>query len=148
MFRTIYSQDEGGNCKYICILSQRTDAGNFNFFVANMQASFKLSPDLLVVRKTTSYLGGLFSSSHDEIKKNPHRLQPDDLSTLLDYFDMIAMDRFMEYIHSMPKAMALHADKPALQTIDEFNALTGAIQSSWNLFKSIFSSDKKSEIIN
>lgn len=133
MFRTIYSQDEGGNCKYICILSQKTDAGNFNFFVANMQASFKLTPDLLVIRKSTSYLGGLFSSSQDEIKKSPHNLKPDDLSTLLDYFDLIAFDRFMEYIHSMPKVAPHMLNKPTLKTIDEFNALTSAVTSAWSL---------------
>jgi hypothetical protein len=40
MFRTLYSEDSTGNCKYICILSQKTDEGKFNFFVANMAASF------------------------------------------------------------------------------------------------------------
>ncbi len=62
MFRTLYSEDSTGNCKYICVLSQKTDAGKYSFFVANMAASFKLSPDLLVVRKTKSYFGGLFKS--------------------------------------------------------------------------------------
>jgi hypothetical protein len=101
MFRTLYSEDSTGNCKYICILSQKTDAGKYNFFVANMAANFMLSPDLLVVKTTKSYLGGLFKDEHVTIKHSPHKLSPDDLSTLLDYFDLVAFGRFRTYISSI-----------------------------------------------
>jgi len=74
MFRAMFSVDEGGNNKYICIMTMRHPENKFSFLVADMKATFKLSPDLLIVRHSTSYLGGLFTSSNDEIRKVPHAI--------------------------------------------------------------------------
>ena len=72
-----------------------------------MDADFVLSPDLIVMRNTKSILGGLFSSENDQVKEVPHTLTPADLSTLLDYFDMIAFERFTAFLHTQPVLSSL-----------------------------------------
>ena len=62
MFRTMFSVDQGGNDKYVCIMTIRHPGNKYSFLVADMTATFALSPDLLLIRHTTSILGGLFSS--------------------------------------------------------------------------------------
>jgi hypothetical protein len=98
----MFSVDVGGNNKYVCLMTMRHPGNKFSFLVADMQATFQLSPDLLIVRHSTSFLGGLFSSSHDEIKSVPHAITMPELGTLLDYFDMIAFDRFLTFLHNHP----------------------------------------------
>jgi len=44
----------------------------------------------------------LFKSSNDEIHRVPHTVSLKDLGTLFDYFDLIAFDRFITFIHNHP----------------------------------------------
>jgi trans-2-enoyl-CoA reductase len=61
-----------------------------------MKNSFKVAPDLLILRNSKSSFGGLFSSTSEKVVKIPHAMTPEDLQQLLDYFDLIAMNRFMK----------------------------------------------------
>jgi ornithine carbamoyltransferase len=71
------------------------------------------------------------------------------LNSLLDYFDLIAFDRFMKYIQSFPTLMALRSnEKHALQGLADFDALVSSVDKAYDVVKKIFASDKKTEIIN
>jgi hypothetical protein len=75
-------------------------------------------------------------------------LSLEDLNTLIDYFDMIAFDRFMSYIHSISSIMATKAvEKPALSGLAEFDLLVSSIDKAYDVVKKIFASDTKTEII-
>lgn len=78
----------------------RNPGNKYSFLVAYMTATFQLSPDLIITRSSTSYLGGLFTFESDKIKRIPHAITLIELGTLLDYFDLIAFDRFITFIHN------------------------------------------------
>jgi hypothetical protein len=61
-----------------------------------MKNSFEFAPDILIVRDSKSSWGGLFKKSNERIERIPHSMTPVDLQQLLDYFDLVAFDRFMK----------------------------------------------------
>lgn len=105
MFRTMYSVDKGGDCKYICMMSMAHADNKYSFLVADMSSTFALTPDLIIKRNSKSLLGGLFEWESTTINQVPHTVTKDDLDVLLNYFDMIAFERFTKFLHSTPKAL-------------------------------------------
>ena len=61
-----------------------------------MNNNFEIAPDLLIMRDSKSILGGMFGSSRERIERVPHSMTPDDLQEMLDFFDLIAFERFMK----------------------------------------------------
>jgi hypothetical protein len=102
MYRTMYSVHNSSDANYFCLMTNRNDQNNFDVYMVQMSNSFKLEPDLLVIRNSTSELGGLFSDSTENVYKTPHTLTKNDLKTLLDYFDLISYNSFMKYFGKAP----------------------------------------------
>lgn len=92
MFRTMFSAVKSSDDKYVCVMAIRHPEKTFSFLVAEMKATFTLAPDLLILRHSTSSFGGMFTEEKTEIKSIPHYMSEADVSSLTDYFDMIAFD--------------------------------------------------------
>jgi hypothetical protein len=151
-------------------MSYRDDQDNISLYVFVMQNSFDLAPDLLIMRSSHSSWGGLFSSSDEHIERVPHNLTPVDLQTLLDYFDLIAFDRFMKYFGQQTPSSIVYQPTYAVQAVEEdfsqyrlehrlasahnvnaisdFTNILGVVDQTWNTIKSIFSSSSKSAIVS
>ncbi len=50
MHRTIFDVKEGGECTYVNVLGQKRADGSYAVFVATMDATFKIEPDIFVTR--------------------------------------------------------------------------------------------------
>jgi hypothetical protein len=62
-----------------------------------MSNSFKLAQDVLIVRNSQSKNGDYFSEETERIEKIPKNdVTEDDLKQILDFFDIIAFDRFLK----------------------------------------------------
>ena len=96
MMRSMYSASSQSDANYICLMTYRDELNRISVYQVNMKNSFKVAPDLLIVRNSRSSFGGLFSSTSEKVVKIPHAMTPEDLQQLLDYFDLIAMNRFMK----------------------------------------------------
>jgi len=70
--------------------------GKFSIYIVLMKNSFEVSPDILIMRDSKSSWGGLFKKSNERIERIPHSMTPLDLQQLLDYFDLVAFERFMK----------------------------------------------------
>jgi hypothetical protein len=82
-------------------------------------------------------------------------MTPVDLQQLLDYFDLVAFDRFMK-LFKKNREVDVFADlaeyrveSPADvgQSLDGFKSLLGVVDSTWSTIKNIFSSSKKTAIV-
>lgn len=62
-----------------------------------LENTFQLSPDLLLLKKHKSKWGGLAKKDKEQLVRVPHQLTPEDLETLLEFFDLVAMQRFMDH---------------------------------------------------
>ncbi|TNV82010.1 hypothetical protein FGO68_gene7730 [Halteria grandinella] len=152
-YRAMYSATNTSETNYLCILASRSSETKISIYMAILQNSFELAPDLLILKSSKSSWGGLFKKTSTKIVEVPHLLSPDDLDTLCDFFDLIAMQRFMDHFQRQVLAYDRYFDSFALT--GEGNDTNGTvsvnildvIDKSIDIFKKIFSSSKKSEII-
>jgi len=98
-FNTLFSIDKGGNTKFASILISRNDSNDtYDFFYNDIKADFYLAPDTLVVSKKLSVLGGIWEDSKDEYIKVPKSLTTDDISTVLQFFQIVSFKGFAEQL--------------------------------------------------
>jgi len=103
-----FALNSGGTCKSVTILAHHdSTAGKTDYFVADVQASFTLAPDLFVISESHSYFGGLFGSSSEKIVTRPRGITLADTQALYDFFEIVAFKRFAEMIGVPTMAMYL-----------------------------------------
>jgi len=64
-----------------------------NWIVIDVKAKFQLAPDLLVVRKSLSVMGGIFESSKDVIQEIPRGMTMADADDVITMMTMLATSR-------------------------------------------------------
>jgi hypothetical protein len=92
----LFSIGHQGNCKFASILYNRRDDGKYDFIVNDIDATFQLSPDVLIISKKLSVLGGLWQDEKEEVQKVPKSLTQDDIDTVMSFFNIIAFKGFMK----------------------------------------------------
>jgi hypothetical protein len=96
-FNTLFSVDNGGNTKFCSILVARNDeTDKYDFVFTDMKADFKLAPDILVVSKKLSVLGGIWQDSKDEQVRVPKNITAEDIQTVMQFFQIVAFKGFAE----------------------------------------------------
>jgi hypothetical protein len=65
--------------------------------MAIMKNTFEVAPDLLILRGKKSSWGGLFKKDTTRVVEVSHVISPEDLTTLVQFFDLVAMQRFMDH---------------------------------------------------
>ena len=62
-----------------------------------MSNSFKLAQNVLIVRNSQSKDGDFFSEETERIERIPKgKVTEDDLKEILDFFDLIAFEKFLK----------------------------------------------------
>lgn len=92
----IVSSVNGTKCKYILIVADRKDSVTTEWLIADIKATFELSPNLLFMTETRSNYLGLFKTTAPRIVKIPNNLDSNDLMQIIKYFDVIAFEKFAE----------------------------------------------------
>jgi len=96
-FNTLFSIDTIGNTKFCSVLIGRNDdTDTYDVVFTDIKADFKLEPDTMVVTKKLSVLGGIWADEKDEYIKVPKALTPDDIQTVLSFFQIIAWKSFAD----------------------------------------------------
>ena len=79
------------NCKFCSIVvNHREEDERFDVVYTDLQTDFKLAPDIQVIHKSKSILGGIFSSEKDVEKIVPKNLTQDDLTMIFSFFQIIS----------------------------------------------------------
>ena len=68
----------------------------YSIYTVQMKNSFEIAPDILIMRDSKTTLGGIFKISSERVERVPHSMTPVDLQQMLDYFDLVAFDRFIK----------------------------------------------------
>jgi len=68
----------------------------YNFIISDVQATFQLSDDMLIVTKSLSVAGGIFSDTKDVIQRIPRNITPDDVKAVLNFFTVISFKNIAE----------------------------------------------------
>ncbi len=97
VYETVFSMDSEGNCKYLAVMGNKDKATKeFNIIYTNMEASFKLAPDIMIMQESTSILGGLFSESKVVLQELPRGIKLEELKSIFDFFTMIAFKQLAD----------------------------------------------------
>lgn len=88
-FDIIFNIDDGAKVKYASVFSNRGKNDTFNFVITEIDASFDLSPDIMIITKKLSILGGLWSQSNVEIEYNPRYITNEELASVFSFFQVI-----------------------------------------------------------
>ena len=91
-FDMLFSVDSvKDNCKFCSIIvNHREEDERFDVVYTDLQSNFKLAPDIEVIHKSKSILGGIFSSEKDVERKVPKNLTQNDLTMIFSFFQMIS----------------------------------------------------------
>jgi hypothetical protein len=104
----LYSPSMNGSYRSLTLFKNGDSINNTaSFFVIDIDANWDLAPDLLIITKSTSILGGLWSSSKQSIQEVPHILSLDEAMKLQQFFMLIAMG-------NMGNTFGLNVTYPAL----------------------------------
>jgi hypothetical protein len=97
LFNVVFDKDKGGNCKYISLLAKRDETTDkYYFIIANIDSTFSLAPDVLIINNQKSSLGGLFSSNKDVQKNVPRSITQEDVQTVINFFFVCAFKTFSD----------------------------------------------------
>ena len=79
------------NCKFCSIIvNHREEDERFDVVYTDIQSDFKLAPDIEVIHKSKSILGGIFSSEKDVERRVPKNLNQNELTMIFSFFQMIS----------------------------------------------------------
>ena len=88
----LYSPAMNGKYRSLTLFKNGDSTKNTaSFFIVDINSDWTLAPDLLLITKEKSTLGGLFSSSKQSIQEVPHMLTLDEAIKLQQFFMLIAM---------------------------------------------------------
>ena len=88
----LYSPAKNGKYRSLTLFKNADSTKNTaSFFIVDINSDWTLAPDLLLITKEKSVLGGLFSSSKQSIQEVPHVLTLDEAVKLQQFFMLIAM---------------------------------------------------------
>lgn len=78
--------------KYVSIkINYIEETGKFDAFLTDIQAKFKLAPDIVIVHKAASYAGGIYANEKDVEVARPKTLQPHELEALFCFFQIVSL---------------------------------------------------------
>jgi len=76
----------------VAVIAHHDDKNaKYDFVFTDVQATFELGDDILIVNKSKSVLGGIYSSSEDKIVHVPRNLTPEDIKAVMAFFQLVSM---------------------------------------------------------
>jgi hypothetical protein len=96
----LYSPERNGNYRSLTLFKNGDSLSNTaSFFIVDINADWQLAPDLLLIQKSKSILGGLFESNKQSIQEIPHSLTLDEVTKLQQFFMLVAMGNLASTLH-------------------------------------------------
>ncbi|CAF3756846.1 unnamed protein product [Rotaria socialis] len=103
----LYSPDQNGIYRSLTLFKNGDSRTNTaSFYIVDINANWEIAPDLLIIEKRKSRLGGLFEKTTQSIEYVPHTLTFDEATRLKEFFTLLAIDKM---------AVTLGIKIPALQ---------------------------------
>jgi hypothetical protein len=88
----LYSSEMNGKyCSLTLFKNGDSTKNTASFFIVDIDTDWNLAPDLLIITKSKSILGGLYSSSSQSIEEVPHVLTLDEAIKFQQFFMLVAI---------------------------------------------------------
>ena len=99
-FNTLFNVDEGGSVKFASIIVNRNEKNGkdvYDFVFTDLKSTFTMAPDVTVVNKKLIVLGGIWSDNEIVLEKHPKSFTPDDIETVMSFFQIVAFKCFANH---------------------------------------------------
>jgi len=114
LYDITFNINNGGDCKYVCLaITHDMEKKTTSIMVADIQATFALAPNILIVQKTQSKLGGIYESSSQSIEYQNRPIQTTDIQAVFQFFQVVAFDQFAKLLN-VPAAVPTDVSTPSL----------------------------------
>jgi hypothetical protein len=87
---SLFSTGETGKCNFITIMAAKNDAGKMDVVYADVKSQLKFSPNVMVVTKSISVLGGIWQDTKDVVQTKPREITMEMMTSVQDFLKMIA----------------------------------------------------------
>jgi len=86
----------------------KDDVSNkFTFLIADIKATYHVADDIYIWQKSKSTFGGLFQKTQQYLERRPHTVTIDEAALVMNYFDMVALQKFSGYLTTYINASKL-----------------------------------------
>jgi len=94
---TLFSIGSGGTVNYASLyIYQDTRLNEYTVVYSDVQAEFTLAPDVMIINKKLSVAGGIWEDEKEIKQEVPRSLDPEDIRTVLNFFQMVAFKSFCD----------------------------------------------------
>ena len=105
LFRTIFSSTNSSSASYMCLMTYK-DGNKFKIYTVQLSRSFKLAQNVLIIRTSQSQEKGFYEQK-ERIETVPTEVTEEDLKQVIDFFDLIAMEKFLKQYGTSPSFLSL-----------------------------------------
>lgn len=113
--KVFFSNNNSSTGSYLVFMTYKTEDGLMRIYTARIKSDFMLGEDIIVTSSTKSSFFGQKTTSQS-MSKVPHRMTPEDVQTLVNYFDMIVLTRFQLTFQKRTTATALELETYKVNT--------------------------------
>jgi len=96
VFKFIFSDKKSksmeGALGYLLIIAQKTPQGNINFVSTKVSSTFKMFPDLVIIKETTT-INDQVVKEETIVQTEEKKMKEEDLQNLLAYFELICLKK-------------------------------------------------------
>jgi hypothetical protein len=102
-----YKSGVSGPVKSVHIVSNANfEKKNFNVFILETTTDFKVTEDLFVLKNSVSKVGGFLQAEKIDFKKLPKSMTVDDVSQLIQFLELAALNKFKAYLDTYASKLA------------------------------------------
>lgn len=99
IFKYLYSINDGGESKFIVILSQRNeDTNTSEFIIGEINSTFLLAPDVFYITKTSSSFLSIIQTETVWPLKIPKNIEKEEIELIFKFFEVCVFERFHDLL--------------------------------------------------
>lgn len=105
-YKNAFSIGEQSSAKFVSIYAYANQENNtYDIVYLDVQGTFKLAPDTIVIKKTLMVLGGIWNDDSVEYEKRDKTLTPELMDQVFDFFSILSF-------HSVGKMLGVNFEFP------------------------------------
>ena len=90
-FKTAFDLGVNSEAKFCSIFTYKDEAKqSYDIVYIDYQGTFKLAPDTMVIKKTLSVLGGIWSDEKDVYEKRDKTLTSETIDSIMNFFSILS----------------------------------------------------------
>jgi len=93
---TLFDIGTKGDSKFVSIFYHKNTEGKYDFIISDLQTTFQLAPNILVVNKKLSILGGIWDDTQDIFDNIPREFTQDDMKSIISFFQVVTFKAVMD----------------------------------------------------